>query len=88
MRECISHRRKQCIIRGHMRAGSCEHLALKRPGEGFADACRHDVGPVFEPVQLEPALDCSEYTAETHELWLLQLPMDVSPLDSMPGPTL
>ena len=39
---------------------------------------------MFEPVQIEPTLDCSEYDAETHELWLVQLPMDVSPLDSVP----
>ena len=38
---------------------------------------RHELGPEFEPVQVEPALDCSDFEADTHELWLLQLPMAV-----------
>jgi hypothetical protein len=39
--------------------------------------CRLELGPHFEPVQVEPALECSDFDADTHELWLLQLPLDV-----------
>ena len=40
---------------------------------------RFELGPLFQPVQVEPLLDCSDFDADTHELWLLQLPMDVGP---------
>ena len=39
--------------------------------------CRLELGPQFEPVQVEPALECLDFDADTHELWLLQLPLDV-----------
>ena len=40
-------------------------------------AIRFEPGPTFTRSTAAPVLDCSGLDADTHEIWLLQLPLDV-----------
>lgn len=55
------------------------HLSLLAPPLSAA-RCRYEPDPVFKPVSsAQPKLDCSEVGLDgDQELWLLQLPLDVS----------
>lgn len=68
------------VIKAIFLPNACSHIYFSF--SFVLGPCRLELGPQFEPVQVEPALICSDFDADTHELWLLQLPLDVWSLTS------